>query len=144
MWAELKTLLWLQYKLTASMFRSRRTRDMLRILQLLLQASKLLLSLPMFVLMGIALAVTLALLSPGAAYEVAMVVNSFVFFVWLVLPVSYNSQLVERFEMSQLFAHPIRFRSIVISLEKVNHVKGLLIICQADSVPHCTTTHKYL
>jgi hypothetical protein len=58
--------------------------------------------------------VTLALLSPGAAYEVAMMVNGFVFLVWLVLPVSYNSQLVERFEMSRLFAHPIRFRSIVV------------------------------
>jgi hypothetical protein len=114
MWAELKTLFWLQWKLTLSMFRSRRTRDALRILDLLLQAVKLTMTFPLFVLMGISLAVALILSSPDAAYELVMMVNAFLFFVWLVLPASYNSQLVERFEMSRLFPHPIRFRSLVV------------------------------
>ena len=113
-WSELKTLFWLQFKLTRSMFRSRRTSDRLHVVGVLLQILKLLFSLPMFVLMGGALAATLILLSPDAAYEVAMLVNAFMFFIWLLLPASYSSQLVERFEMSRLFPHPIRLRSIVL------------------------------
>jgi hypothetical protein len=114
MWAELKTLFWLQWKLTASMFRSRRTRDTLRVVLLLLQVLKLIMTFPMFFLMGVALAVALILVTPGAAYEMVMMINSFLFFVWLVLPASYSSQTIERFEMSRLFPHPIRFRSIVV------------------------------
>ena len=63
MWAELKTLFWLQWKLTLSMFRSRRMRDTLGILSLLLQAVKLVMTFPMFILMGISLAVVLILSS---------------------------------------------------------------------------------
>jgi len=68
----------------------------------------------MFILMSGALAVGMILLTPRAAYEVAMMVNTFMFFIWLVLPASYSSQLVERFEMASLFPHPISFRSIVV------------------------------
>jgi hypothetical protein len=114
MWSELKTLFWLQWKLTRAMFRSRRTSARLRVLGLLLRVLSLLFSLPTFVLMGAGLAVGLILLSPQAAYEVAMLANTFMFFIWLLLPASYSSQLVERFEMSHLFPHPIRFRSIVV------------------------------
>jgi len=96
------------------MFRSRRASDRLRVLGLLFRVLSLLFTFPMFVLMGVALAVGLILLSPHAAYEVAMIANTFLFFVWLVLPASYNSQLVERFEMSRLFPYPISFRSIVV------------------------------
>lgn len=114
MWSELRTLFWLQWKLTRSMFRSRRLGDRLRVLGLLWRVFSLLFTLPMFVLMGAGLAVGLILLSPRAAYEVAMVANTFLFFIWLLLPASYNSQLVERFEMSRLFPYPVRFRSIVV------------------------------
>jgi hypothetical protein len=114
MWSELKTLFWLQWKLTRAMFRSHRTSARLRVLGLLLRVLSLLFSLPTFVLMGAGLAVGLILLSPQAAYEVAMLANTFMFFIWLLLPASYSSQLVERFEMSRLFPHPIRFRSIVV------------------------------
>jgi hypothetical protein len=114
MWSELKTLFWLQWKLTRAMFRSRRTSARLRVLGLLLRVLSLLFSLPTFVLMGAGLAVGLILLPPQAAYEVAMLANTFMFFIWLLLPASYSSQLVERFEMSRLFPHPIRFRSIVV------------------------------
>jgi hypothetical protein len=112
--SELKTLLWLQWKLTRAMFRSRRAGDRLRVLVLLLRVVSLLFTLPTFVLMGGGLAVGLILLSPQAAYEAAMLANTFLFFTWLVLPASYSSQLVERFEMSRLFPYPIRFRSIVV------------------------------
>jgi hypothetical protein len=114
MWSELRTLFWLQWKLTRSMFRSRRLDDRLRVLKLLLRVLSFLFTFPMFVLMGAGLAVGLVLFSPRAAYELAMMVNTFLFFIWLLLPASYNSQLVERFEMSRLFPYPVRFRSIVV------------------------------
>ena len=114
MWFELKTLFWLQWKLTRSVFRSRRTGDRLRVLILLLRVVSFLFTLPTFVLMGAGLMVGLILLSPRAAYEAAMLVNAFLFFIWLVLPASYKSQLMERFEMSRLFPHPVHFRSIVV------------------------------
>jgi hypothetical protein len=114
MWSELRTFFWLQYKLTRSMFRSRRAGDKLRILGLLSRMAMFLFTLPMFVAMGGGLAVGLILLSPRAAYEVAMTVNVTLFFIWLLLPASYSSQFIERFEMSRLFPHPVRFRSIVV------------------------------
>lgn len=114
MWPELRTLFWLQWKLTRAMFRSRRTGARLHALGLLLRIFSFLFTLPTFVLMGAGLAVGLILLPPRAAYEVVMAVNTLLFFMWLVLPASYSSQLVERFEMSRLFPHPIRFRSIVV------------------------------
>jgi hypothetical protein len=114
MWTELKTLFWLQWKLTVSMFRSRRTSDRLHVVGVLLRLISVVFSLPLFAIMGVGLGVGLILLSPGAAYEAAMMVNVFLFFVWLLLPTSYNSQMIERFEMSRLFSQPISFRSIVV------------------------------
>jgi hypothetical protein len=114
MWSELGTLFWLQWKLTRSMFRSRRAGARWRALTLLLRIVSFLFTIPTFVLMGTGLLVGLILFSPQAAYEATMLANTLMFFIWLVLPASYNSQLVERFEMSRLFPHPIRFRSIVV------------------------------
>jgi hypothetical protein len=114
MWTELKTLLWLQWKLTRSMFRSRRKSDVMRIVGLLLRILSLLFTLPMFVVMGIGVAVGLILLSPRAAYEAVVILNTGLFFIWLLMPSSASSQMVERFEMSRLFPHPISFRSIVV------------------------------
>jgi hypothetical protein len=111
---ELLTLLWLQGKLTLSMFRSRRLSDQLRVLGVISRALMLFFSIPIFIAMGAGLAVGLILLSPGAAYELAMIVNVGMLFMWLLLPASYTSQIVERFEMSRLFAHPIHFRSIIV------------------------------
>jgi len=96
------------------MFRSRRVSDRLRVLQLVWRALGFLFSVPMSVAVAAGLAVGLILLSDEAAYELAMLVNTGLVFIWLLLPASYNSQLVERFEMSRLFVHPIRFRSIVV------------------------------
>ena len=74
MWSELKTLFWLQWKLTRAMFRSRRTSTQLRLVGLLFRLVSLLVTFPMFLLMGIGLAVGLILLSPRAAFEVVMIV----------------------------------------------------------------------
>ena len=112
--SELQTLFWLQWKLTRSMFRGRRVADRLRLLMLLSRLAMFLFSIPTSVLIGCGLAVGMILLSPEAAHELATLTNVCIFFIWLSLPASYNSQLAERFEMSRLFAYPIRFRSIVV------------------------------
>ena len=114
MWSELRTVFWLQWKLTRAIFRSRRSSDRLRILVLLFRVVSFLFTLPMFLLMGCGLAVGLILLTPRAAYEVVVMVNVFMFLIWLALPASYSSQMIERFEMSRLFPYPISFRSIVV------------------------------
>ncbi len=113
MWTELKTLLWLQWKLTRAMFRSRRFSEKLRVLGLIFRLLSLLFTFPFFIAMGVGVAVGLILLSPRAAYEAVMIGNTGLFFIWLLLPASANSQMVERFEMARLFPHPISFRSIV-------------------------------
>ncbi len=112
--AELKTLFWLQWKLTWAMFRSRRLMDKAQILQLLLQILQVVFTFPFFVAMGIGVAVGLALVSPAAAFELAVTGNTFIAFLWLLLPASYSSQLMERFEMSRLFMFPISFRGLLI------------------------------
>jgi hypothetical protein len=114
MWHDIRTLFWLQFKLTRAAFRGRRVGDRLRMLGLISRFLSLLFSLPLFVLMGAALAVGLILLTPRGAFELAMIVNVGLAFIWLLLPASYNTQTIERFEMSRLFAYPIPFRSIVI------------------------------
>ncbi len=114
MWAELKTLFWLQTRLTLSMFRSRRWSDRLRVLQLLLRVLMFAVTMPMAVLVGIGLAVMfILLLSPRATLEVILLANTLMLFMWLLLPASYNSQTVERFEMTRLFTYPVSFRSLV-------------------------------
>jgi hypothetical protein len=87
---------------------------------LILRVLALLFTFPFFLAMGVGVAVGLILLSPGAAYEAVMIGNTFLFFIWLLLPASANSQLVERFEMARLFPHPIRFRSLVVGSTAVS------------------------
>ncbi|MFP4343454.1 MAG: hypothetical protein ACLFU8_02065 [Anaerolineales bacterium] len=112
---ELRTLLWLQWRLTRAIFRSRRLSDRVQIVRYLLLAVQFVFTVPLFFVMGAGLALLLAfLLTPAAAVEAAMVVNTFIFFIWLLLPASYSSQIVERFEMSRLFAYPMSFRGVVV------------------------------
>jgi hypothetical protein len=120
MWAELKTLLWLQWKLTQAMFRSRRFSEKLRVLGLIFRILSLLFTFPFFIAMGVGVAVGLILLAPRAAYEAVMIGNTGLFFIWLLLPASANSQVVERFEMARLFPHPISFRSLVVGSTAVS------------------------
>lgn len=115
MWRDLKNLLWLQGRLTLAMFRTRRASERLRVAGTVLQIVNFVVLLPLFIAMGAGIALlSILLFSPQATYEFLMLVNNGLFFIWLVLPASYNSQIVERFEMSRLFAYPIRFRSIVV------------------------------
>jgi hypothetical protein len=131
-WTELKTLFWLQARLTLSMFRSRRTGEQIRAVMLLFRIVTFMFTIPLFVAMGIGLAVVSVLfLSPRATVEVAILANNLMFFFWLLLPASYNSQLVERFEMSRLFVHPIRFQSIVVGsmLVSMLTMTGVWSVC---------------
>ncbi len=112
--AELRTLFWLQWKLTVAMFRSHRLSALWWAVELLLRIISFVFSLPLILALGAGLAAVLMMLSPTAAYELTMLVNCGIFFLWLLLPASYNSQIVERFEMSRLFVYPIHFRSIVV------------------------------
>ncbi len=115
MWRDLKNVLWLQGRLTLAMFRTRRASERLHIAGVVLQVVGFVFALPFFVGMGIGIAVLgILLFSPQANYEFLMLVNNGLFALWLILPASYSSQIVERFEMSRLFAYPIRFRSIVV------------------------------
>lgn len=134
MWRDLKNLLWLQGRLTLAMFRTRRASERLRVAGTVLQIVNFVVLLPLFIAMGAGIALlSILLFSPQATYEFLMLVNNGLFFIWLVLPASYSSQIVERFEMSRLFAYPIRFRSIVvgstvISLLTMTGVWSVLIL----------------
>ncbi|MGC9358467.1 MAG: hypothetical protein ACP5GX_11390, partial [Anaerolineae bacterium] len=112
---ELRTLFWLQWKLTLAMFRSRQAADRAWVVQLLLRLFQIVFTLPVFLLMGAGVALVMILfLTPEAAVEFTMVLNTFMLLFWLLLPASYNSQIMERFEMSRLFHYPVSFRGIVI------------------------------
>lgn len=113
MLAEVKTLFWLQWKLTLSMFRSHRLHVWARLGQILLMLLMLVVTLPMFVAMGGFLGWGITRLSPQGSFELLVIVNSAMLFFWLLLPASYSSQIVERFEMSRLFVHPVQFKSLI-------------------------------
>lgn len=113
MLADVKTLLWLQGRLLRSMFRSRRLHVWARLGRVLLMLLLLTMSLPLFFGMGVALAWGVTRLSPSGALELLLIVNSALLFFWLLLPASYDSEIIERFEMSRLFVHPVRFPSLV-------------------------------
>lgn len=112
--AEVKHLLWLQWRLTLSMFRSRRLHVWARLGRILLMLLLLVSVLPLFMAMGAGLGLSLTKLSPQAGLELLLIVNTGLLFFWLLLPATYNSQLIERFELSRLFVLPIRFRSLVV------------------------------
>jgi hypothetical protein len=114
MTAEVKNLLWLQWRLVRSMFRSRRLHVWARLGRILLMLLMLVSLLPLFMAMGAGLGFALTRLSPQAGFELLLIVNTGMLFFWLLLPASYNSQLIERFELSRLFVYPIRFRSLVV------------------------------
>jgi hypothetical protein len=114
MLAEIKNLFWLQGRLTLSMFRSRRLHTWARLGRVLLMLLMLVTLLPLFMGLGAGLGYALARLSPEAGFELLLIVNTAMLFFWLLLPATYNSQLIERFEVSRLFVHPINFRSLVV------------------------------
>jgi hypothetical protein len=113
MLAELKTIFWLQWRLTRSMFRSRRAHLWARLGRILLMILLLGFTMPFFAVMGALLGITTATVTPQAAFELLILVNTGILFLWLLLPASYNSEIVERFEVARLFVHPISLRSLV-------------------------------
>ncbi|HSJ55076.1 MAG TPA: hypothetical protein VLC52_15145 [Anaerolineae bacterium] len=133
MLADVKTLLWLQGRLILSMFRSRRLHVWARLGRILLMLLLLAMSLPLFLGMGVFLGWAVARLSPLAGMELLLIVNSAVLFFWLLLPATYNAELVERFELSRLYVHPVRFPSLVagsilVSLLSFTGIWTLLIL----------------
>ncbi len=112
--ADVKNLFWLQGRLVRSMFRSRRLHVWARMGRILLMLLMLVALLPLFMAMGAGLGYALTRLSPQAGFELLLIANTGLLFFWLLLPATYNSQLIERFEMSRLFVYPIRFRSLVV------------------------------
>ncbi|HSJ58290.1 MAG TPA: hypothetical protein VLC95_13990 [Anaerolineae bacterium] len=114
MLADVKTILWLQWKLTLSMFRARRLALLARLGRLVLMLFLFVTTLPFFVGMGIFLGIVVANLSAEAAFELILIVNTAMLFFWLLMPASYSAQFMERFEMSRLFPHPVRLKSLVV------------------------------
>jgi hypothetical protein len=112
--ADIKNLFWLQGKLVRSIFRSRRLHVWARLGRILLMVLMLVSILPLFMATGAGLGFSLTQLSPQAGFELLLLVNTTLLFFWLLLPASYNSQLIERFELSRLFVYPIRYRSLVV------------------------------
>jgi hypothetical protein len=110
--ADLRTLFWLQWRLTSAMFRSRRADNWARLGRLLMGIFLLILSLPFFIAVGVLLALAAAHLSPRGAYELLIMVNTAMLFFWLMMPATYNSEFIERFEMTRLFTQPIRINSL--------------------------------
>lgn len=111
---KLGTLFWLQWKLTTAVFRSRRSRHMGAALRLALSVVQLLFSVPMVVGLSIGAAIGFAMVTPQAAFELAIVANTFMALIWMLAPGTYSSQMLERFEMSRLFVHPVHPRTIVV------------------------------
>ena len=111
---EVGTLFWLQWKLTLSTLRSRRMRHRGRALQMLLTIVQLLFSLPIALGIAFGLGAAIALVTPRAAFEIVILANTLIALLWMLTPGVYSSQILERFERSRLFVHPIRPGSIVI------------------------------
>ena len=111
--AEIKTLFWLQWRLFVAMFRTRRLHIWARLGRILLVLLMLFTTIPFFLGMAAALAYGMIRMSPAGAYEIAIIVNCGLFFLWLLLPSTYSTEFIERFEMTRLFVHPISFRSLV-------------------------------
>jgi hypothetical protein len=111
---DLRTLVWLQARLTLSIFRTGDAADRFRGVALILRVLFALISAPAAIAVGIVTAILLARLPAAAAYEMVVIINTVMLGLWLLLPASASSQLVERFDIATLFIHPIAFRSIVV------------------------------
>ncbi|NLE75987.1 MAG: hypothetical protein GX605_04465 [Chloroflexi bacterium] len=128
--AEIRTLLWLQWRLTLSVFRSRRQDILARLGRFLLGLLGLLLNLPVCAVAGVGLGLLLANLSPEAALEMTVLTNTGLLFLWLLLPASYNPSIVERFEVSRLLSHPVSHAGLVLgsSLISLAGLMGVLTV----------------
>ena len=115
-WTEIKNLVWLQWRLTVSSFRSGQKQDVLRILG---YALLILLLVPGLIIFNALLIWIYRSLAPGPASEVVTVIMSFIIMMWLLTPAS-NTQLVEPFSMPKLFSFPISLNGLVLGSLVVN------------------------
>jgi hypothetical protein len=111
---EVATLLWLQWKLTAALFRTRRASAWARLGRLLLVLVMLLMLVPFCAFMGAGLAYLGATLSAQAALQLMLIVNACLLGLWLVLPTMYSTDLVERLDLPRLFAQPVSLRGLTV------------------------------
>jgi len=111
---EVRTMLWLQWRLTTAIFRSRHGRHRLRALNLILRALQLVLVIPGFIGLGIGLGVALGALSAPAAAGLVVLVSGVLTFFWLLGPVIEESRVIERFEILRLVPYPVSFRGLVV------------------------------
>lgn len=111
---ETRTLLWLQWKLTASILRARRGSTVAQLGRLLLTLFVLVTIIPFAIFLVVGMAALLASLSLRGAIELTLIVNAVTIVIWLMLPASYNKELIERLEVTRLFIYPIRRRSLVL------------------------------
>lgn len=114
--SELKTLLWLQRRLTISSFRSGQKQDVLRILGYVLLGLMLV---PAVIIFNAVLVWIYRSLDAGPAAEVATIMMSFIVMSWLLTPAS-NTQMVEPFSIPKLFAYPISLNGLVLGSLVVN------------------------
>lgn len=115
-WSEIKNLMWLQWRLTVSSFRSGQKQDVLRIIGYALLA---LLLIPGLIIFNALLIWVYRSLAPWPASEVVTIIMSFIILMWLLTPAS-NTQLVEPFSMPKLFSFPISLNGLVLGSLVVN------------------------
>jgi hypothetical protein len=113
-WADIRTMLWLQWRLTVAIFRSRRGQHRMRALNLVVRALQFLFLIPLFIGMGVGLAVMLSLSSPEAAAGIAVLVGLALTLLWLIGPVMGESRTIERFEVLRLVSYPVSFGALVV------------------------------
>lgn len=112
--AEVTTLLWLQWKLAAALFRTRRASAWARLGRLLMVLLLLVMLVPFFAFVGAGLAFLGATLSPQAALQLMLIVNTCLLGLWLVLPTMYSADLVERLDLPRLFIQPVSLRGLTV------------------------------
>jgi hypothetical protein len=129
-WAEIRTMLWLQWRLTVAIFRSRRGQHRMRALNLIVRALQFVFLIPLFIGMGVGLAVMLSLSSPEAAAGIAVLVSLALTFLWLIGPVMEESRAIERFEVLRLVSYPVSFGALVVgsTLASILSLPGLVSI----------------
>ena len=129
-WADIRTMLWLQWRLTVAIFRSRRTQHRMRALNVVVRALQFVFLIPIFLGVGVGLAVVVSLSSPEAAAGIAVLVSLGLTFFWLVGPVMGESRAIERFEVLRLVPYPVSFGALVAgsTVASVFSLPGLISI----------------
>ncbi len=136
--AEIRTLLWLQWRLQISILRSRRADVWARLGRLLLALLMLIGIVPGFGLVAVGLGYALTRVSPAAGVELLLITNTLLALLWLLLPALYSSDLVERFDLGRIFAHPVSMGGLVTGSTLVSFFSplglGSLLLLMGEAV----------